>query len=1142
MKKNYELLCFEFRRWKNLIRAMKLTISLLLFSVLSVMAGSTYSQSARFDLKMKNVTLVDVFTEIERNSDFGFFFKNEEIIPNAMVSVDVEGASIDEVLDRILEDNYDYRILNNNIIITRLSTSSLNQVKREITGMVSDSDGGPLPGVTVFVKGTTQGTITDFDGKYSLENVTGESVIVFSFVGMKTQEIIVGNKTSLDVILVEDAIGLEEVVAIGYGVQKKKLVTGATAQVKGEKIEQMKTTNVLGALQSTAPGISITKTSGEPGEGFKINIRGIGTIGNAAPLYVVNGVTVDNIDNISPSDIESVDVLKDAASAAIYGARAANGVILVTTKQGKAGKPQITYDGYYGWQGAAKKMDFLNAKEYMEIMDEQVVNVGGQPYDWANLFPGYYEDIMSGKTEGTDWYDQLVKGNAPIQNHAFNIAGGTDQSVYSIGLSYNKQEGYIGGPIDPSYERYNVRINTEHTLIKNKNFKVLTIGENLSLSRSTRKQYLVIDGQWNSLRSAMTMNPIYPVKDDSGDYITGEFPYETFLNTLASIEWLNKDKRNISNKLVSNMYMNLQPIKNLTIRSSFGIDGVASTLRRYIPVHYLADQHFETQNQVQQQMSTGYKWIFENSINYIFNIKDHNFDVLVGTSAEKSGMGMNLRVNNKGSIFDDFEHAYIDNANVVDVSNTVIGGSPFIQNRLSSYFGRVNYDLKETYMASVVMRADGSSNFAKGNRWGYFPSVSAGWVMTNESFLKNTSSWLDFLKVRASWGQNGNQNVPAFQYLSTIAYDAPYMIGTDELTYKLGAYPDIFPNKDITWETSEQLDLGFDARLFGGRLNVNFDYYDKTTKDWLIQAPIAYALGTGAPYINGGDISNKGVELAASWREKIHDFTYNISANVSKNKNRVIKIANSEGIIHGPANVVSNSSAEMYRAQVGYPIGYFWGYKTDGLFQNTDDVQNYRSSDGVVIQPDAAPGDIRFVDVDDNGIINDDDKVMIGDPNPDYTFNFGFDCQYKGFDFAIVANGVVGSHIFRMYRSYAVVFTHNYLKDDVWGRWTGEGTSNSIPRVTPAKKNDQYISDRFVENGDYLRINNLTVGYDFKKVMPNIPLSKARLYATVQNLHTFTKYRGFDPEVGSGDNWAGGIDLGIYPSPRTIMIGVSLSY
>jgi TonB-linked SusC/RagA family outer membrane protein len=519
-------------------------------------------------------------------------------------------------------------------------------------------------------------------------------------------------------------------------------------------------------------------------------------------------------------------------------------------------------------------------------------------------------------------------------------------------------------------------------------------------------------------------------------------------------------------------------------------------------------------------------------------------------SAERWGLGENLSTTNTGSVFSDFEHAYIDNANVPATSS--ISGSPWGKGGILSYFGRVNYDYKETYMLTLVLRADASSNFAKGHRWGTFPSVSAGWLVSNEQFMESAKSFLNFLKIRGSWGQNGNQSIPGFQYVSQIAYNtdatrANYYFNSDKETPTLGAYPLNIPTFDLKWETSEQLDLGFDTRFLNSKMNISFDYYKKTTKDWLVAAPILASWGVdNAPYINGGEIVNKGIEIALGWNDNVGDFTYGISGNMSYNHNEVTDIKNSQKLINANNVKLWGNGPYVARAQVGFPVGYFWGYKTVGIFQNEAEVANYKNSEGKVIMPNALPGDVKFVDTNGDGVIDDNDKVMIGDPNPNFIYSLNLKAGYKGFDLLVTFYGVAGNQIARCWHD-AGQGDNNYTTE-ILNRWHGEGTSNKIPRVTAGSSiNFQYTSDLQIENGDYLRVSNLTLGYDIKKLVKAIPLQQLRLFFTVQNLFTFTKYSGMDPEIGTSTDdtnygWGKGVDLGFYPSPRTVMIGASVKF
>ena len=950
------------------------------------------------------------------------------------------------------------------------------QTGRTISGIVvSEDDNEPLIGVNVVQQGTTNGVVTDLDGKFTL-TVPDGSVLQISYIGYQEQLLTVNPEVSIyHVTLKEDSQALDEVVVIGYGIQKKKLVTGATVQVKGDDIQKLNTVSALGALQSQTPGVNITQSSGMPGEGFNVTIRGLGTTGSSGPLYIIDGVTGADINNLNPADIESIDVLKDAASAAIYGSRAANGVVLVTTKQGKAGKASISYDGYFGVQNVYKMVPTLNAQEYAMVQNEGRLMDGLPAYDFSSLVPNW-ESYANGTNKGTNWLDAMRNENAPIQNHALNITGGSEQSVYSIGISYTSQEGILGKPVQPKYERYTFRLNTEHTILKNNNFDIVKFGENLTYSYSEKSGISIGNQYQNDINGALKANPFLPMYDENGDYhyalpwdVTGE-------NPIALMKYAHGQNLTKKHNIKANAYVTLQPIKNLKIKSSFGLTMDANTYRSFVPVYELASNVYNKENKVTQQMYISSGWLWENTASYDFKINEnHNFSAMIGQSIERSGLGDNLSASNVNSIFNDFEHAYLDNTTVIYPDKTTVGGSPYMKNRIlqkrsiSSLFGRVNYDYKETYLLTLVMRADGSSNFAKGNRWGYFPSVSAGWVMSNEVFMESTKNYLDFLKVRASWGQNGNQDIDPFQYLATISFlKSNYFFGPDKQTIASGAYPDILPNKDVTWETSEQLDLGLDARFFGSRLSFSFDYYLKTTKDWLVQAPVLDSYGTSAPYINGGDVRNQGIEMSLNWSDHVGDFTYGINLNLSHNKNEVTRIANSEGIIHGSPNILSEGTTEMYRAQEGYPIGYFYGYKTLGVFQNEKQIAEYSGAK----LSGAAPGDLIFADMNGDGVIDDKDKCMIGNPHPDVTMGLTFNFGYKGFDLGITTNAVFGNQIAKSYRSFADQPKENYTTD-ILGRWHGEGTSNRLPRLASGTNtNWLYISDIFIEDGDYFRIQN----------------------------------------------------------------------
>ena len=824
------------------------------------------------------------------------------------------------------------------------SMEVMQQTKR-ITGTVKDATGMEVIGANVIVKGTTNGVITDLDGKFSLEAAPG-SIIEISYIGYMTQEIPVTAQTSdLQITLKEDSQSLDEVVVVGYGVQKKKLVTGATLQVKGENIQKLNTTNPLGALQSQSPGVNIVANSGQPGKSFDINIRGAGTNGSTTPLYIIDGVEGD-INSLSPADIESLDVLKDAASAAIYGSRAANGVVLITTKQGKQGKLQVSYDGYVGFQNVYKMPDLLNAKEYMAVMDQLNFNTGNQPYTWTNyMSQEQYNRYMSGEDEGTNWLDAIRNKNAITTSHSLNLAGGTERSKFSTGVSYTKQEGTLGKPVASDYQRFTVRMNSEHILWKEGDLDIITFGENLYYNHNESSGISEGNQYGNDISWMLRANPLVPIYNENGDYYmyddlnkAGWFNYNSYTsNPIAAM--VNSSRGNNKSKnygLTMVGYLKVQPIKGLVYKGQVSYKQNSSSYRGYSPAYKLTSTDQKLTNEVTQNMTTGWDWQIENTLSYTFNIEKHNFDVLVGQSFKKSGFGMGeyLEATANDLLFSDWDRAYISNS--MASQPTSAKGYPTGDNALASFFGRINYNFNEKYMASVILRTDGSSNFARGKRWGTFPSVSAGWVVSNEDFMENTHDWMDFLKIRASWGQNGNCNIDNFQYFSTVAFDhlGQYSFGNNKGTATQGGYASIMPNEDVTWETSEQLDLGLDARFLSGRLSLNFDWYNKKTKDLLIVAPILDSYGTNAPYINGGTVENKGVEIGLGWNDQKGDWTYGVNLNLAHNKNEVTQINNKDGYILGPDKVLAENTRPVSRMEVGHPIGYFWAYKTEGVMQN----------------------------------------------------------------------------------------------------------------------------------------------------------------------------------------------------------------
>lgn len=1064
------------------------------------------------------------------------------------------------------------------LIITLVMVCAQNVLgqTKTITGLVSDEAGLPLPGVTVVVQGTVNGTTTDFDGNYSIGNVGPEDRLVYTYIGMVSQTLNVGQQTTINVTLLESYESLEEVVVVGYGVQKKALTTGANLNVKGEDIAELNTSTAMEALQGVAPGVSVTRNNGEPGAGTKVTIRGLGTIGNSSPLYIVDGVAVGNIDYLNSSDIQSIDVLKDAASAAIYGSRAANGVVLVTTHKGRQGsKAQIQYDSYYGIQKIYKNLSPLNAQEYMYIMDEGRVNDGLEPNDWEailqnnnwlnNNYPNNLGTELGSEIwgmlqngwEGTNWIDEMSTKSAPVISHSVNITGGGEDSTYAFGVSYLDQTGIIGGNIiDAGYKRLTARMNTEFVLFKNDDHSILTIGENLTYTNSEYRGVATGNIYWNDLHNALVQNPLMPAYWDKSPDANGFTPTLDGLandqaNPLA-VMFYRSNYSNLGNKdntLVGNVYMELEPVEDLKFRSSYGLDSWFGHGRSWTPTYALGVLFSNANDGASQYQYLGANLTWTNTLTYERTFGDHNINALIGNEVYKNQINNSVGGSMANTRFGLPEYAYLNNVDKTDVNSINTFGADYAAGGggLLSYIARAQYDYKEKYLLSATMRADGSSNFAKGNRWGYFPSVSAGWILTNEDFLSNNSGVLDFAKFRGSWGQNGNQSIDNFIYSSNIAYLNPgYYFGDTKPISGATAVPARVTNPDVTWETSEQLNFGLDARFFNSRLDFTFDWYKKTTKDWLVVAPIQGTSGAGAPYINGGDIENTGYELMLSWNDNIGDFKYGATISGAFNKNEITKIANSDGIIQGPSSVLSQGTASVSRAEVGKPIGFFYGYETDGILQTQDEVDAYvKPTDGTPYFSDQRPGDVRFVDQNQDGVIDESDKKMLGNPNPDFELGIQLNAEYKGFYANITLSGKYGMQVMQSYRSFADRFDQNYTTE-IFGRWHGAGTSNTLPRLSSvSNRNTNWISDIYMQDADYLRINNLTVGVKLGDYISDIKLfSDIKVYAAINNLYTFTNYTGMDPEVSFGHDasWASGIDLGLYPLPRTVMFGFSVDF
>jgi len=1024
-------------------------------------------------------------------------------------------------------------------------TTGLMAQKHTVTGTVNDAtDQTGIPGATVLEKGTTNGTITDVNGKYSLTVTSDKDTLVISFIGYKKIEIPINGRAVIDVNLESTQTELDEVVVIGYGSQKKKVVTGAIATVNSDQIEKIPVLRVEQAMQGQTAGVQVTQMSGQPGEAPTVRIRGTGTTMDSNPLYVVDGMVVGGIDYLNPGDIQSIDVLKDAASAAIYGARAANGVVLITTKTGSAGKMSLNFSTYYGIQNVGQTIEMMNADQYRMLMNEGARNANQtEPFD-LNEVPN----------ANTDWQELMFTKNAPMMNYDLSIAGGSDRATYASSVSYFSQQGIIGGE-KSQFDRLTARLNGN---VKATNW--FTFGSDLAYSSISRKG-IASNGSFNTAySSALNLDPLTPLYETdtanlskppfsnqpvvtttdgkiygiSGyyDYVENswkEYVGAEVVNPLALLEIQTGETR--VDKFVGNIYGEITFIEGLKFRSSLGSDLAYVNWDTYTPLYYLNGAQSNTDlTTVSKNMDRYFNWQWENTLSYSKKIKDHNFSALVGTSAKEDNWE-NLSGFNDDVPLTDPDNVYLNMA--TDSAWRAYGGATSYS--LFSMFGRITYDYKSRYAFTGIIRRDGSSNFGPNNRYGWFPSVGVSWMLTEENFMPELGP-VDFLKLRASWGINGNDRIGYYQYVSTIDKSRGYTFGGGSQT---GASPGYIENADVKWEESEQIDIALDAGLFSNRLTVTVDYYVKNTKDLLETIEIPGYVGNNAPVANIGSVQNKGVEMSVNWRHYLKKLHYYAGVNAAYNKNKMTKIGNEQGYLWGASWAIAGP---VERCEEGMPIAYFYGYKTDGIFQNQNEVYQHIGSEGYQLQPNAKPGDVRFVDVNGDNVISPDDRTYIGNPTPEWTLGINGGVEYMNFDLSFLFIGAFGHQIFNGAQRQDLLYTNRPVS--ALGRWTGEGTSNEIPRYTWTDVNNNYrVSDLYIENGDYLRLKNIQIGYTLpKKFLERIKSSSWRFFISAENLVTITGYSGADPEIGAISSLDIGIDRGMYPAAVTFRFGTSISF
>lgn len=1023
--------------------------------------------------------------------------------------------------------------------------------------VVSGTDNEPLPGVNVVVKGNTStGTITDFNSTFTL-SAPADAILSISYIGFKSQEIAVKGHKDIKIVLQEDSETLDEVVVVGYGVQKKSVVTASIAKVSADDLASTAPVRMDNALKGLASGVTVTSSSGQPGAAAQIRVRGVGTIrtenGAADPLYIVDGMPLEGgLDYLNPNDIASIEVLKDAASGAVYGARAANGVILVTTKTGKIGKTKVTYDFSYGWQSAWKKRDVLNASEYALMINEGAINAG--------IAPKFSDPYSYG--QGTNWQDEVFNNNAPMMNHQVSVSGASEKVNYLFSLGFYTQDGIVGGNFDRSnYERLTLRSNTQYTLFdesKERNWlNSLKVTSNLSYARIKSTNFDDNSTWGTPLGSALALSPILNVYDETEEAIKAQFDkygttaeytpvydprngklfsipgeFGEMSNPIAKLS-LPGDKH-WSHKFVANFSAELQLWDNLKFKTSYGADLSFWGYDSYRPLYYLRSGESSTQSSAYSRKEDGTVWQLENVLMYDKSIDKHSFSVLLGQSAKKSSGSYLYGSRNN---ITNYSRPYIDaSTGLAANADRDAAGAPSVDATLASIFARASYNYDERYMLQVTVRRDGSSRFGPNNHYAVFPSFSLGWNLTNEKFMNKRPNWLTTTKIRLSWGKNGNENIGNFKYTVLTSPGNNAIFGSSENVIN-GVKASGLANPDLKWEESEQLDFGLDFGFFNNALTFTADYYKKKTNGMLMEMNIPFYVGEAKPIGNVGKMENSGIELEAAYKFRVSDWNFRVSANASYLKNKLIEYGNESGW----ENLDSfQGTGDISRAENGKPFPFFYGYKTAGIFQNTDEVKAYKNDKGELLQPTAVPGDVRFVDVDGNGIIDANDRTDIGKGMPDWTFGFNLGVSWKNFDLNMMWQGTAGNDIYDATRRTDIATSN--LPSWMLNRWTGEGTSNRIPRFVQGDNVNWQSSDLYVYDGSYLRLKNIQLGYTLPAALTQkVFISSLRFYVAAENLFTFTKYHGFDPEISSGGTSLG-IDYGVYPQARVWTIGASLSF
>lgn len=1000
------------------------------------------------------------------------------------------------------------------VLLMSMLFSNQALAQQTVTGTVIDAETEEtMPSVNIRVQGTTnKGTITDVDGNFTIRLDSGQTVLVFSFIGFETQEVNVEGRSDITVRMQPDVGELDELVVIGYGAVRKRDMTGAVGQIKSEEIGKITSLNAEQSLQGKVSGVQISSTSGAPGASAAVRIRGVGTFNNSSPIYVVDGVILDDISFLNPSDIASMEVLKDASATAIYGSRGANGVILVQTKSGSGATdgPIVSVSGEGSIQQVERQIDLLNGRQFAIISNE--------------IRAGSYNNVDA--VPNTNWQD-LIFDIAPMQNHQVSVRGASDRMDYYVSLGYFQQAGIIE---KSNYERINLKINNNYRI--SDQFK---LGNNITIA--PYQQRIAPNSTFAAYRAQPVLEPYYPDGSFGVVYNVG--------NPLADLEYSNNFNRGV--RLVGNVFAEAIVQEDLLLKTSFGTDAALNRAESFTPAYtiYNPDGTASQQNNTYSDLFKGqgfnYTWLWENTANYIKDFDKHSVNAVLGLTMQQT-RSEDIRLSGQNVIRDDDDFWYIQPAYIIDEANNINmlssifnGVDPGQYYNMISYLGRVVYSYDDKYMSTLTLRRDGSSKFAEENRWGYFPSVALGWNIDQESFMESAEA-VSNLKLRASWGQIGNEKISYYDRFSRVNSGLLAVFGNPDAPYVAGTYGKS-GNQDLKWETTTQTDIGLEIGFMDQRLTAEIDFYNRLTDDILVELSTPGHLGNGQGQrirYNAASVLNRGIEFNIGWEDVVGDLGYSVNVLGNTIHNEVKAIGGNSGIDSVLIGGFLANGQAVTLSRVGSPIGAFYGYVTDGIFQNQEELDSYPHLS------QAGVGDLRFKDVNGDGQINGDDRTFIGSPIPDFVYGFSVDLNYKNWDFSLGLQGQIGNEIFN---GKNVVRPDPYnFEQHVWDRWTGEGTSNSEPR--PSYGGYNYLpSDRFIHDGSYLRIRSLILGYSLpNKLLAKLGMSQARLYVKATNLFTLTGYTGYTPEIGSSDVLSNGIDRGIYPIPRVISAGFNTTF